>query len=683
MQIRALLSFFPIALMAFCPRCYAQNPPHPPIEQIQAYIDNDELHLALPECRLLYNALLFNPTYQPNQENITQEQLHNLFRSIETRLSPMLLSLQNMELDVAKTILLENYIEAGIFPLNCSQPTRDALLFFTRYHKVQLSKSSPEEALHEARVLFSQYPAFHYPEQSQQILPLFLQIAILNKDLPLFDQILQQMDTHTNKSHYDLLRLYLRKMMGMTLDGLKEELSSSCSYDPTLLQQLLKILQGKTTQAAIALRKQIEALCIYLQALHDPNGVPNEQIMECIQENDPFSIHLLLLLNLKEGAVDQAYALCQKLTDQYPEYTNIDHAWFQMALALQERSDTSDQGTEILTQLAEEKLLTSPYATVAQLLLFSGSLPPLPEERTLESEEDHGRAALCYYVLAESAVSTSETEGDLHEAESAILTAFNYLENAKKQIQKVADFVAQPLLAPPLIEAHIARLELELLEQQALRTKRISLDVEQLTSNAHALAAVAAKLRQQAIKGAPYDLQFVQIVAYEAEYAKFLKLLAEQNFSEAKSQLQALQQKPPLFHTALNTTRSICTAHLLLVRELINTGAIDEALIWSQIQQTQSSLEVFRELELGLERSRCYKLKKQYPLAIGELSRIINSESATSLRVQAALMRADLYHEMGRKDLACKQLEAVRKKGGQWGQLADKKLDEYIHPLIQ
>ncbi len=58
------------------------------------------------------------------------------------------------------------------------------------------------------------------------------------------------------------------------------------------------------------------------------------------------------------------------------------------------------------------------------------------------------------------------------------------------------------------------------------------------------------------------------------------------------------------------------------------------------------------------------------------LSQVINEQSASSLRIQAMFLRAELYELKGRRDLAFRQLQATAKKGGEWGMRAAKKLEE-------
>jgi hypothetical protein len=57
------------------------------------------------------------------------------------------------------------------------------------------------------------------------------------------------------------------------------------------------------------------------------------------------------------------------------------------------------------------------------------------------------------------------------------------------------------------------------------------------------------------------------------------------------------------------------------------------------------------------------------------LSKAINDDAISSLRIKAMFIRAEIYAIQGRNDLARKQLEATSKKGGEWALKAKQKLD--------
>lgn len=82
-----------------------------------------------------------------------------------------------------------------------------------------------------------------------------------------------------------------------------------------------------------------------------------------------------------------------------------------------------------------------------------------------------------------------------------------------------------------------------------------------------------------------------------------------------------------------------------------------------------------QKLELWLERSACLRRQKNSEQAMLWLSRVINDDSVSSLRLKAMFLRAELYEEQGRHELSRKQLQALARLEGEWGVSAQEKLD--------
>lgn len=80
------------------------------------------------------------------------------------------------------------------------------------------------------------------------------------------------------------------------------------------------------------------------------------------------------------------------------------------------------------------------------------------------------------------------------------------------------------------------------------------------------------------------------------------------------------------------------------------------------------------QLTLWLQQSACYREKKEYDLAMRLLSKVINAETASPLRLKAMYLRSEIYELEGRPELAIRQLEATAKKGGEWAQQAKETL---------
>ncbi len=79
-------------------------------------------------------------------------------------------------------------------------------------------------------------------------------------------------------------------------------------------------------------------------------------------------------------------------------------------------------------------------------------------------------------------------------------------------------------------------------------------------------------------------------------------------------------------------------------------------------------------LSLLLLQSHAYRGKKEYDIAMRLLSKVINTEIDSPLRLKAMFFRAEVYELQGRPELAFRQLEAMAKKGGDWAVQAQEKL---------
>jgi len=86
-------------------------------------------------------------------------------------------------------------------------------------------------------------------------------------------------------------------------------------------------------------------------------------------------------------------------------------------------------------------------------------------------------------------------------------------------------------------------------------------------------------------------------------------------------------------------------------------------------------LSTDQRLDLCIQESLCFSGLNQYDNAILVLSKVVNDDAISSLRLKAMYMRAEIYEQQGRPELARKQLESMAKKGGVWAQKAKEKLE--------
>ncbi len=81
-----------------------------------------------------------------------------------------------------------------------------------------------------------------------------------------------------------------------------------------------------------------------------------------------------------------------------------------------------------------------------------------------------------------------------------------------------------------------------------------------------------------------------------------------------------------------------------------------------------------QKIDLWIKTSTALRSLKQLDQAMLFLSKAINEDAASHLRLKAMYLRGEIYEEQGRYELAVKQWDSLAKKGGEWGQKAKEKL---------
>lgn len=82
---------------------------------------------------------------------------------------------------------------------------------------------------------------------------------------------------------------------------------------------------------------------------------------------------------------------------------------------------------------------------------------------------------------------------------------------------------------------------------------------------------------------------------------------------------------------------------------------------FSQAENCAQGLSDDQRLDLWIQQSHCYKGMNRLPEAMSLLSKVINEDVVSGLRIKAMLLRADLYDLQGRPELARKQRDTVAK----------------------
>lgn len=87
-------------------------------------------------------------------------------------------------------------------------------------------------------------------------------------------------------------------------------------------------------------------------------------------------------------------------------------------------------------------------------------------------------------------------------------------------------------------------------------------------------------------------------------------------------------------------------------------------------------LSVDQKIDLWIQQSMCFRELHELDHAMLLLSKAINDDAVSGLRIKAMYLRAEIYATQGRHELAKKQLDAASKLGGEWALKAKRKLEE-------
>ncbi len=170
--------------------------------------------------------------------------------------------------------------------------------------------------------------------------------------------------------------------------------------------------------------------------------------------------------------------------------------------------------------------------------------------------------------------------------------------------------------------------------------------------------------------------QKAHLLWQNASFLKSRTLLLQGNERQAREELTNLLD----YATHSNYEKSEPVVLALLELASAHARAGDQEKAFTLLNKAQA-LQIDEKngellLEILIAKSQLHHKMGELDKAMMLLSSVINEESASSLRIQAMFLRAEVYERKGRRDLAFRQLQTCAKKGGEWGLQAEKKLEE-------
>ncbi|HRD56285.1 MAG TPA: hypothetical protein PLC42_07820 [Parachlamydiaceae bacterium] len=151
------------------------------------------------------------------------------------------------------------------------------------------------------------------------------------------------------------------------------------------------------------------------------------------------------------------------------------------------------------------------------------------------------------------------------------------------------------------------------------------------------------------------------------------ELLAKETFLEMVNRYQTLAVTRGYF-----LSKALYELGMIAMSEKEPSLAI-EFLLRAEDAAKGKILNSEERLDLWIQQGLCFLELLQFDSAILLFSKAVNDEAVSQARLKAMFLRAFAYEEQGRKELSKKQLEALAKKGGEWGLKAKLKLGRVIN----
>lgn len=158
--------------------------------------------------------------------------------------------------------------------------------------------------------------------------------------------------------------------------------------------------------------------------------------------------------------------------------------------------------------------------------------------------------------------------------------------------------------------------------------------------------------------------------------------MAQGKEAEAESAIAGMLEK----YRSAKISRGYFLSRLLYEWALLGANHQDHRIALERLKLSEEAskgnvLGSDQLIDLWIQQSRCYCALEEYDQALLILSQAINEDTVSGLRLKAMALRAEVYEQQGRRELARRQWEALEKKGGIWAAQAKQQLIEnYGYP---
>jgi tetratricopeptide (TPR) repeat protein len=407
-------------------------------------------------------------------------------------------------------------------------------------------------------------------------------------------------------------------------------------------------------------------------ALHSSSGSYFEQARQGLEYGrlkDPLSswqaasLELEGLLALKQEAWSQADTLFHHLITHYPDSIYAQNAWFWRAYEAEKQKDFTHQ--QLYLKEASLQPSNNRYAALAYLLLYPMKEYMQGNRQAFKHLQampllfpSHPLLIQAYYLIGlDYKKEHRDEKGRLIHAQDwiAAIDAFQAAESLVEELSKKQSLEASLLSIRWLAQLERAQANLAIAERSLGGKKHIYLAyAEKVFENLNAH-----------LETLPYPHLWAETACGLAHLYQ-LQGKIELSYQVLDHAIHRFSPIPHYHLFKLWDQKGCLTFQQKDYEAALNTWLTAEkmAIDWSADER----------LNVWIQQSLCYQNLNQLEEAMRLLSKVINADVISSLRVKAMFLRATLYEMQGRSELALKQLEATARKGGEWAQKAKEKL---------
>lgn len=349
-------------------------------------------------------------------------------------------------------------------------------------------------------------------------------------------------------------------------------------------------------------------------------------------------------------------------------------ALFYLALSIEKRTQSSDEARPIRKKLID-LYPDSSFAKEAYLHLF-----PFKDYFQKEEAISHLQmmpvkypsspiSAYAPYLMGLKTVAEMKEEKDPEKKEESCLKAIDSFQQVEALLEN------KPKLEKTFMELFL---------RASLERALLNLELGDLSSG------VKRKIYIEYAIDVLHHLKshpFMQKILKEESYPTLLQEIEVEMALSLLKVEETLEAERLLFEMLENYSRAHIFRSRLLFRTLYTLGHIslkreDFLSALNLFQKAEEASKGVRltddqRLDLFIQEALSYQGLKEFSEMKLLLSKVINEDVASSQRLKAMFLRAEIYEKEGRKDLAFKQLYSLSKKGGEWGKKAKEKMEQY------